>query len=358
MKIMFISFLLILFSCGETVNTSVNQSLSEKETLGEALFSDQNLSLDRTMSCKSCHNPDQAFIDNRISAVNGATSLGQDGITLGDRNSPTITYAKFIPNFNQVAGDFFGGQFLDGRATDLTEQAKGPFLDAAEMQMPSKESVVLRVLENSEYVSAFNTIYGENILNNTEQAFNAIADAIAEFERSDQISPFDSKFDRSILNAQETRGLNIFRSARCVRCHDDRGTNPLFSDFSYQNIGVPENNLVRSINGKPVDQGLFQNPNVTDITKRGRFRVSSLRNIGVTAPYMHNGVFQELKTVVHFYNTRDVPGAINPETGNPWQVAEVPTGVVTQDIGNLGLSEAQEDDLVAFLRTLTDQKYE
>jgi cytochrome c peroxidase len=340
----------------ETENQGLNLN---KINLGESLFSDQNLSLNRTMSCATCHNPDHAFIDDRLNSVSGAVSIGQDGSSHGDRNSPTVTYAKFIPEFNQVGSDYFGGQFYDGRASNLAEQAKGPLLDSAEMQMPSKESVIQRVMESDEYVNSFKAIYGEDILDNTELAYSAVSDAIAEFEKSDSISPFDSRFDKNQLSTQELRGQNLFRGkANCVRCHDDRDANNVFSAFGYHNIGVPENTAVRAINNHATDQGLFQNPNVTSNSKKGRFRISTLRNVAVTSPYMHNGIFKDLKTVVHFYNTRDVSGALNPETGLPWEASEVPAGVVTQNVGNLGLTDSEEDDIVAFLRSLTDSKYE
>ncbi|MCO4756214.1 MAG: hypothetical protein KC478_17155 [Bacteriovoracaceae bacterium] len=331
---------------------------SSKVALGQALFSDQNLSLNRTMSCATCHNPDHGFIDNRYNVTDGAVSVGQDGHSLGDRNAPTVTYAKFTPAFYERNGFFFGGQFFDGRAADLVEQAKGPFLDGSEMQMPNAKAVVERVMENDEYVQAFKNIYGDKILNDSNKAFTAVADAIAQFEKSDSISPFDSKFDKGLLNEQERRGLKLFKGkAMCIKCHAVQSSRPLFTNFGYRNIGVPANTKVRQLNGKGIDNGLFKNPSVTDVRKKGKFRISGLRNIAVTAPYMHNGVFKELKTVVHFYNTRDVEGAINPETNMPWRAPEVTTEIITGNMGDLGLSDAEEDDIVAFLRTLTDSKY-
>lgn len=360
MKYIILLFIIVITGCSKLSTLDEDESLvlSSKIVLGEELFLDENLSFNRTMSCATCHNPNHGFIDNRLNSVFSAVSLGQDNTTFGDRNSPTVAYAAFSPAFSQVGPDFIGGQFFDGRASDLVEQAKGPFLNAAEMQMPSEESVVLRVMENGSYISAFQDIYGEAVFDNTTTAFNAIADAIASFESSDEVSPFDSKFDIGVLTAQEIRGQALFRSANCTACHDDRNARPLFTDFSYKNIGVPINSAVRALNGQGTDEGLFSNPAVTDTNQIGRFKVSSLRNIGVTAPYMHNGIFQNLKTVVHFYNTRDVPGAINPETGLGWAVPEIATGVETQDVGNLGLTDAQEDDIVAFLKTLTDRNFE
>jgi cytochrome c peroxidase len=360
---------LILSSCNALLPDTISNDtendtptdvivVSNKVTLGKSLFLDENLSLNRTMSCATCHNPDHGFIDNRLNLVDSAVSVGQDGVSLGDRNSPMVSYASFISNFIRNGNQYSGGLFYDGRANDLVEQAQGPFLNTSEMQMPSKLSVINRVLENSEYVTQFKSLYGDSIFDNTDQAFVAVADAISEFESSSEVSPFDSRFDIGSLDSQEIRGRNIFRAARCITCHSDSGQKPLFSDFSYQNLGIPVNNDVRALNGASVDEGLFMNPLVTDTNQKGHFKVPSLRNIAVTAPYMHNGVFQNLKTVVHFYNTRDVPGAINPETGQAWRQAEVSSGVVSQDVGNLGLSDSDEDDLVAFLKTLTDRKFE
>lgn len=340
---------------GSTVSSE--PTFQNKLELGEALFLDENMSLNRGMSCASCHDPKYGFIDSRLNEVDGAASLGQDGISLGDRNSPMIPYASFTPSFRKEGEEYIGGQFLDGRAQDLVEQAGLPFLDPVEMQMPNAASVIERVRENEEYVKAFKSLYGEKIFDNTSRAFRAVANSISTFEKSEKISPFDSKFDRGELNAQEVRGRALFISARCNFCHIDSGERPLFTDHKYQNLGLPENTLVRSLNGKANDLGLFGNSKVNELSMRGKFRVSSLRNVSVTPPYMHNGVFKELKTVVHFYNTRDVPGAINPETGNSWGLPEVPENVNTF-IGNLGLSDADEDDIVAFLRTLTDRRYE
>ena len=124
---------------------------------------------------------------------------------------------------------------------------------------------------------------------------------------------------------------------------------------------MPKNSLVRSLNGKGlrfVDEGLFDNAEVTDVDLKGAFRVVSLRNVAVTPPYMHNGVFGDLETVVHFINSRDVPGALNPETGSPWQAAEVDATKNTDQIGDLGLEAEEVSAIVAFLKTLTDERYE
>lgn len=334
--------------------TTETVTISTKVELGESLFHDTSLSLNRTISCATCHNPAQAFIDTRNNGVNGAVSLGDDGVSLGDRNAPMITYASFTPTFNLP--NLTGGQFWDGRAANLTEQAKGPFLNPVEMQMPDEESVIDRVRENSSYIASMEAIYGDTIFNDTNTAYNAIADAIASFESTSAFSSFDSDFDRNSMSESAQRGLDLFRRANCIRCHDDRG-NALFSNFQYENIGTPANTLVRSINGHGLDHGLLENPNVSDQAEDGKFKVPGLRNVAVTGPYMHNGVFSTLKTVVHFYNTRDT-GGINPETGARWSAPEINSrNVVRNDVGNLGLSDAEENDIVSFLEALTDAKY-
>lgn len=339
-----------------TEQASTNITINSKEQLGELLFNDTSLSLNRTMVCATCHNQNRAFTDGRNNASGAAVSVGQDGTSFGDRNAPMITYASFTPDFN--LGNLTGGQFLDGRASNLTEQAKGPFLNPVEMQMPDETSVVERVRENSSYITALQSLYGDTIFDNTESTYNAMADAIAAFERTGTFSAFDSDFDTNNMSTAAQRGLALFRSRRvnCVRCHNDRG-NALFTNFRYENLGIPTNTLVSSLNGEGVDHGLLENPNVSSQAEDGKFKVSSLRNVAVTGPYMHNGIFKSLKTVVHFYNTRDT-GGINPETGVAWASPEINSpNIVRNDVGNLGLTDAEENDIVAFLEALTDARY-
>ena len=194
-----------------------------------------------------------------------------------------------------------------------------------------------------------------------------MAEAIAQFEKSDTFSPFNSKYDKvlkgeSTLSDAEKRGLALFNGkGECHACHPSSGKKALFTDFTFDNVGVPVNHALRAVNGwgeGHIDNGLYDNPEVDDESLKGAFKVSTLRNIAVTGPYMHNGVFKSLKTVVHFYNTRDVPGAINPDTGLPWEKGEVEGNKNVNELGNLKLTDAEENDLLAFLKTLTDEKYE
>ncbi len=354
----------VISGCNDTNDGEVN---SQKTALGQTLFNDTNLSLNRTMSCASCHDIGHAMVDSRPGNAIGA-SRGDDGVALGDRNAPTAAYAAYTPafHFNSREGLYIGGQFHDGRAKDLKAQAKGPFLNPLEMMMPDESSVIERVKEDSTLVERFKSIYGGNIFDNDLTAYDALAESIALFEMSPLFAPFDSRYDRYLagdadLTPLERQGLALFESkALCSACHPattENGSQPLFTDYTYDNLGVPANTALRNENGvSAVDNGLGSM--VNDTSLNGAFKVATLRNIAVTGPYMHNGLFKDLKTVVHFYNTRDVDGAVNPETNSTWEAAEVDATKNVAELGNLGLSEAEEEAIVAFLKTLTDKRYE
>lgn len=344
------------------------------EALGQALFFDTSLSKNRTQSCASCHDPATAFSDPR-----GMASPGDDGVSLGDRNAPTTTYASLIPAFGKNAdGDWIGGQFLDGRAATLEMQAGGPPLNPIEMGMPDKASVIARLRENPVYTEAFPALYGDGVLDDTDTAYAAMTRAIAAFERTPQFAAFDSRYDRFLrgeveLTRQEELGRLLFFSQQftnCNRCHQlsrsEIAAREPFSDYRYHNIGVPENTRLRRLNGVApgtVDAGLADNPQVVDKqTARGRFRTPTLRNVAVTGPYMHNGVFEDLRTVVLFYNiynTRSPERLINPETGAPFGPPPVSDTLATEDLEHgPALDDRRIDALVAFLKTLTDARYE
>ncbi|MFG1478457.1 cytochrome c peroxidase [Xanthobacter sp. V4C-4] len=357
--------------------------LSTPEKLGEALFFDTNLSKNRTQSCASCHSPDHAFTDPRQTpAAGGAVSLGDDGTSLGDRNAPTAAYAKFSPPFGRSSkpGLFQGGQFHDGRAADLAAQAGGPPLNPLEMGMPDKASVVARLKENPAYVSAFDTLYGAGVLNSPDAGYGAMTRAIAAFETTPVFAPFDSKYDRSLrgeakLTEQEELGRVLFFSQQftnCSLCHrlDQQGgaAGETFTSYEFHNIGVPQNAAARAAAGlKPGsrDLGLAQNPALKGKAKTaqaGRFKTPTLRNVGVTGPYMHNGVFKDLRTVILFYNTYNTKNParhINPETGKPFDPPEVEQNIsLTELETGPALDDKRIDALVAFLKTLTDRRYE
>ncbi|BFM48365.1 cytochrome c peroxidase [Marinomonas sp. THO17] len=347
-------------------------STDPKALLGSQLFFDTNLSKERNQSCGTCHAIATAFVDKRTDALDGAVSLGSDGLSMGGRNAPTAGYAAFSPAFHQMAnGEYRGGQFLDGRASGLVEQAQGPFINPLEMALSDSAAVVERVKENPSYIERFNSLYSDGVLDDTEAGYNAIADAIASFEKTKLFMPFDSRYDRALrgeikLTPQEELGKTLFFSQQftnCNACHQLH-TSPLnpqetFTNYEYRNIGVPVNPALYTHTGT-VDKGLLDNPDIHDEKQAGKFKVPSLRNVAVTGPYMHNGVFKDLRTVVLFYDKYNNPKrTINPETNKPWGDPEVTANIDFEELEKgPALPDQRVDAIVAFLKTLTDQRYE
>ncbi|MBF7066481.1 cytochrome-c peroxidase [Aliarcobacter butzleri] len=345
----------------------------KKEDLGRILFFDVNLSKNRTQSCATCHNPNAGFVDDRDNGVKKMASLGDDGKSLGDRQAPTASYAKFSPvfHFDEKAKKYLGGQFWDGREATLEGQAGGPPLNPVEMGMSDKKAVVDRLKENTLYVDSFKKIFGADIFKNDDKAYEAMTIAIASFERTDEFSPFDSKYDRYLkgeydLTPLEDLGKSIFFSNNnnsCANCHVLKGEDKegeTFTNYQYHNIGTPANNELRAKNGvKAIDEGLLANSNVSDVAQKGKHKVPTLRNVAVTGPYMHNGVFKDLKTVVEFYdkyNNKD--RNIDPETNKPWDEPEVKDNISLQELKANKLTDRKVEALVAFMKLLTDKKYE
>lgn len=245
------------------------------------------------------------------------------------------------------------------------------------MAMTDKASVVERLKENADYVASFETLFGDTIFDSTENAYAAMAEAIGEFEKTEQFSPFDSKYDRFLKGeytydplSKAAAGKALFFSqqftncATCHQLHPNSHAQETFTSFEYHNIGVPVNQAVRLINGKPdgfIDNGLLENPKIEDEAEKGKFKTPTLRNVAVTEPYMHNGVFRDLRTVIEFYD-HFLDGSehiINPETGLPWADPEVPATVAHTELSDgRRLSGQDVEALVCFLRTLTDARYE
>ncbi len=344
------------------------------EALGERLFFDVNLSANRTQSCATCHDPEYGFADPR-----GMASIGDDGHSLGDRNAPSAAYASFTPEFHKTAdGIWAGGQFWDGRANRLEDQAGGPPLNPIEMGMENEAAVIARLLEDPVYTEAFSALFEEGVLSDPQTGYTAMTDAIAAFERTEIFAPFDSKYDRFLrgeveLTREEDLGRVLFFSEQftnCNLCHQ-LGQSQLdpqetFTNYEYHNIGVPENLSLREMNGVPrgtVDVGLAAHPDMDDNpTLRGKFKTPTLRNVAVTGPYMHNGVFEDLRTVVLFYNqfnTTDVKRRTNPETGESFRMPAVPATLAVEELTHgPALDDRRVDAIVAFLKTLTDARYE
>lgn len=332
---------------GATVNAN---ELTPIEQLGKILFQEKDFSFNGTQSCQTCHHHMAGYTDptNSRDPYVSAVSLGDDGISLGRRNAPSAAYAGYSPVLHQAGdGQYYGGLFWDGRATGtelndpLAEQAQGPPLNPVEMNMPSKEAVV-DVVRSAGYATFFLRVFGEDALDDTEKAYDNVARSIAAYERSIEVQKFNSRFDREELTDREANGRELFVQ-HCAKCHsmeDTTGQGPIFTNHGYTNIGIPVNPL---LSGNPIDLGLggFLNLAAQD----GKFKVPTLRNIAVTAPYGHNGYFATLKDIINFKNTRDLGG---------WDAPEVEANLNTADLGNLGLNDQQVDEITAFLMTLTD----
>ena len=357
--------LMSLFGCAaEKAGSDLydNTGFTPEEQLGETLFFETALSPDPGMACANCHRPEVAFADPETGLpVSRGVHVGR----FGNRNDQPVTYALYAPplHFDEAEEIWVGGLFWDGRVNTLEEQSQGPPLNPLEMANTDTLSIADR-LRALPYADRFEAIYGPFALDDDHTAYENMARAMAAFERTKPFRRFDSKYDLYLagevdLSAQELRGMDLFvdeKKGNCAACHPhtaaEDGTPPLFTDFTYDNLGVPKNpalpfyTLPPSLNpdgAEWVDRGL--GVTLDDPAWDGFFRVPSLRNIALTPPYMHNGVFNTLFEVVAFYNSRDV---------GPWPEPEIARGVNKDELGDLGLSNTEMDDIVAFMLTLTD----
>jgi len=364
------ALLLLAAACGGDSDTKgdppaapVDELQVDKVVVGKLLFFDTNLSKPAGQSCASCHDPETGFADPQDDLP---VSRGAIPSRVGSRNTPTLAYSAFSPAmyFNDKIGIWFGGLFLDGRAATLAAQAGQPLLNRLEMNNPDKQSVVATV-KASAYANLFERAFGKGIFDDSEAAFDKMTEALAAYQTSPEVLRFSSKYD-FVLKGQdqftpaEARGLELFKDkdkSKCTICHDIKpladGTPALFTDFGYDSVGAPRNpenpfyQLPPEFNPSGADWAdLGLGRTLQDPKQNGKFKTPTLRNIARTAPYMHNGVFKTLREVVDFYNTRDVKPT--------WAPAEVPETVNKLEMGDLKLTEAEVDDLVAFLLTLTD----
>ncbi len=372
------------------------------EQLGARLFSDASLSEPRGVSCASCHNPARAF-----SGVNGssiaAVARGAPAGAFGTRKPPALAYASFSPPFSfvekkdeetgKIEKTPVGGQFRDGRARGLAEQAAGPLLNPLEMNNPSKAAVVAKVKEGA-YADLARSVFGGNVFDNFDAAFDKLMQAIAAFEETPAFHPFSSRFDavlrgKAKFTPLEAQGFALFKDSHkgnCLACHagEAKSHEPkdwLFTDFTFDTLGAPRNKAIpANANADYFDLGLCKReglaalaPAAFDVESLcGAFKVPTLRNVALTAPYMHNGAFATLRDAVAFYATRDT----NPERWYP----KAPDGKVAKfddlpgkfkDNVNVKevpydrkpgqkprLSDDEIDAIVAFLETLTDKRAE
>jgi cytochrome c peroxidase len=442
------------------IPSDTGSRLKRMQTLGKLLLFDKQLSVNRNEACTFCHMPEVDFT-GPISILNQTTvsypgsvrdaSADPAHSRYGHRKPQSYTYAAYYPplQYRQTQADFYGGNFWDLRATGnilqnpAAEQAQGPPVDPNEMGMTDTACVVRR-LSQSPYKSFFELVWGKQAFavqwpsdvdrvcskpgppssddplpvhlsaedrGRSNATYDQFALAIAAYEAAPEISPFSSKFDyalkqadRKVLTAQEQAGWDLFRGkAKSNTCHLDGTENqaraitpadaasvaPLLTDFTSSNLGVPRNPASPYFNeSKPDQYGYTANPAGSAFVDTGvggflrdprlnpnadwarlapqfdgKFQVSTLRNVDkrprpdFVKAYMHNGYFKSLKEVVHFYNTRDklprCPQGAQGEKVTCWPDPEVAQNRDTT-IGNLGLTNEQEDQIVAFLQTLTD----
>lgn len=362
----------VVYSLFALFSYSVNADVTAQQlVLGKLLFEDTNLSSPVGQSCASCHQSQNFFAD-----PGKVVSPGANAKRFGNRNAPSISYVKFNPElfWNSEEELWMGGFFHDGRARTLQEQAGGPFLNPLEMGNKTIEEVVEKV-KSAPYATLFENSFGETIWLDADKAFRAITSAIASYEQGPEFASFDSKYDYFLngkveLTAKEKLGLELFEAedkGNCAACHpsqkDSHPAGPLFTDFSYDNLGQPANknlafyNMDALYNSKGqdyIDLGLANNPHINNAhEEKGKFKVPSLRNIAETGPYLHNGIFSSLKEVVEFYNQRDIE-AKKSALQQRWAKAEVSDNINREELGDLKLNDTEVEAIVAFMKTLTD----
>lgn len=426
-RMLFLAPLLLAFLClsAASVRTATaTPGLTPKQQVGKSIFFDQHLSINQNQACAACHSPEVGGTgaDPQFN-VGGSVYEGSVAGRFGARKPPASAYAALSPvfHFRVEEGEtlFVGGNFWDGRATGeklgnpAADQAQGPFLNPLEQALPDSACVVYRVCNPStpsDYPVKLQDVFGAATCRinwpksveqscaqegttvalsakdrqRADQAYDKIALAIAAYEASPEVNAFTSKYDyylagKAKLTSQESKGLTLFAGkAQCANCHTltpGYTGEPVFTDFTYDNIGVPKNPANPVYQGNPafIDNGLsdflatqpayeaYAPANV------GKHKVPTLRNVDLrptatlVKAYMHNGYFKTLEGIVHFYNTRDklatCPGNFTEAQAlaqNCWPAPEVAANLNQDELGNLGLSRSEEAAIVAFMKTLSD----
>jgi cytochrome c peroxidase len=431
----------------DTLNKIEHTSLdrqSQVRMLGKLLLFDKQLSVHHNEACSFCHMPEAGFT-GPIQSLNETTGSypGSERSRFSNRKPQSYMYAPFAPvlHYNKLQGDFVGGNFWDMRASGYrlqnpsAEQAQGPPTNPVEMGLPDSACVAFR-LSLAPYRKLFEAVWGKDSFAiqwpkdvervcdtpapppandqypvhlslqdraRTDHVYDGFGLAISAYELSPEVSPFTSKYDavqagQEQFTSQEQLGYNLFRGkAKCNECHRDGGPGeePLFTDFTASNLGVPKNpRLQYYYEDKPDHRGYRANPDgaayvdtgVGSFLRKlkslsgqlnpdsgwiplapkfdGKFRVPTLRNVDMrpspdfVKAYMHNGYFKSLNEVVHFYNTRDILprcGANDPrEKVSCWPAPEDATNLNHRQLGDLKLTNEEEHAIVSFLGTLTD----
>lgn len=396
-------------------------ALTPEEQLGKSIFFDENLSIKLNQSCASCHAPEVGWT-GPDSVINAQGSVYEGSIPgrFGARKPPSSAYATQSPIFHMdKKGLFVGGNFWDGRATGeklgnpAADQAQGPFLNPMEQALSDSACVVYRVCNPvipGDYPISFQDVWGQgacdidwpkNVENTcakegrtvnlssedrakSDMAYDSIALSIAAYEASPEVNAFTSKYDQTFkqirkqkvtLTDEEQLGYALFRGkGMCHRCHTSNGQEALFTDYTFDNLGIPQNpENPAGVAPEFVDPGLggfLQSAGYDEavyMMEWGKHKVPTLRNVdlrpsdGFVKDYGHNGYFKSLKGIVHFYNTRDVKPMCEElyteseaMAADCWPVPEVIETVNKAELGNLGLTDEEENAIVAFLKALSD----
>ena len=322
-----------------------NPQSPEKIALGKKLYEDKRFSANGTISCASCHDPARAFADG-LPVAEGINKLK------GTRNSPTV-----------INSAYYTSQFWDGRAPDLEEQAKGPFLSPVEHGLDNHQFIVEVIRKDTGYHGEFKRVFG---VGPDEITIDHVVKAIASFERT--VISGDCAFDRFLYGGDKTalseaaqRGLELFKGkARCQECHAIEGDHAIFTDNKFHNLGVGFKKIqprLREIvkefrmakkQGRAPDKSVASAEESSELGRFsvsmktsdiGAFKTPTLRNIAVTGPYMHDGSMQTLKEVMDLYNKG---GEKNPFLGS---------------VLKLDLTEEEIGDVIEFLKSLTSPEY-
>ena len=367
-------------SAAASAGLPTETSLSAQAALGEKIFSDATLSASGKQSCAGCHSADNAHAPANGLAVQLGGVMSDEQ---GKRASPSINYQSFNGAFFFAAdGTPTGGFFLDGRAASLKDQAGQPLLGSTEMANASK-ALVIEKLARASYAEEFKRVFGADIFKRPDDAFERVTLALQQYQREDvDFRPFTSKYDEFLrgnvaLSATELRGLALFNNpgkGNCAACHPSAkradGSLPLFTDFSYDNLGVPRNKAIaRNADAGYFDLGLCERAELaTRSDLCGAFKVPTLRNVAQRQVFFHNGAFTTLKDALTFYVQRDTQpqkwyplnadGSVNkfddlpPKYRGNVNTTEAPYNRKPGEAP--ALDDAEIDELIAFLKTLSD----
>ena len=375
-------FLLVqIAACEKNQPTALASAPTTAAALGKLIFHDTSLSASGVMSCATCHSPAHAHAQpNSLSVQFGGATMDQPGT----RAVPSLRYMQKTPPFSiDSEGTPSGGFNHDGSAETLAIQVERPLLAANEMANGTRTRVVEKIRQAS-YASAFKKIYGEHSLEHVDTAFMHLSEALQEYQlQAEEFHPFNAKYDfylagKAELSPAEMRGLKLFneeKRANCAACHPSEkgsdGSSPLFTDFTYDALGVARNQAIAAnADSARFDLGLCQSGRLgkaAEPTSCGKFKVPTLRNVATRQVFFHNGQIKNLRDAVTFYVSRDThPEAWYPIVqGKVQKFNDLPKShhknVNVQESPydrkpgqKPVLSDQEIDDLVAFLQTLTD----